>query len=746
MLTTTLSYAAEKRADDIKQKAPIIVNGDRVEYFHEQKKVIGTGNVFIDYEDVRLTCEKVTVYLDTREAIAEGDVKITQKDTYFTGDKINYNFDTRIGKAVDAYINYTPFYGRWNEIGKAGEKLIDIRKGHMTTCDLKAPHYRVEARKVEIYLDDKVIARDVVFRIGNVPVMYLPFYYQPIKDESAHITLEPGHDRDWGYYVLMSMKYDVSDIYRGRYRFDYRTKDGYAFGVDNLYKLPGLGDGIVKFYHAQDHNKYFTWKRDNREEGKYRLQIRHKWQVTDDTLFTLELNKVRDDNMMKYFFYNEWREQQQPDNFLSFVKTAPEFTTTFLYRQRLDKYYTVVQRQPEFTIDIPKFNIKWFDKPMPLYYDMKLSSVFLNRTYAENNQLPTQKDEQTARVDFYNRLTYTVNPIKQLRSLNFSPYAGMRQTYYSRGIGGDTNMVRGLFDAGMDSSIKFYRIYDVKTNFLWLDINKLRHVVTPTASYYFNPQPTIDRHKFFQMDGIDALKDENGIRMAVESRLQTKRAGQSASLAWFMISTDYKFKLKKGVFAMNENSDYKQRKFQSVDMQLELTPYPWLYALSKMRINTKHALPEQASIDFVAGKEEDRSMAFGYRYEKSFDSGVPANTDDGGSTLNYFTADGIYRFNEKWLARVYWRYNMNKGYIDEHQYTISRDLHCWLLDFTYDFRPYEDNKTISTQTFWIALRLKAFPKMPLGIGRSYSRTRAGNPGEAGFLERQSVSAGRSTGY
>jgi hypothetical protein len=248
------------------------------------------------------------------------------------------------------------------------------------------------------------------------------------------------------------------------------------------------------------------------------------------------------------------------------------------------------------------------------------------------------------------------------------------------------------------------------------------------------------------MDGIDALKDENGIRMAVESRLQTKRAGQSASLAWFMISTDYKFKLKKGVFAMNENSDYKQRKFQSVDMQLELTPYPWLYALSKMRINTKHALPEQASIDFVAGKEEDRSMAFGYRYEKSFNSDVPANTDDGGSTLNYFTADGIYRFNEKWLARVYWRYNMNKGYIDEHQYTISRDLHCWLLDFTYDFRPYEDNKTISTQTFWIALRLKAFPKMPLGIGRSYSRTRAGNPGEAGFLERQSVSAGRSTGY
>ncbi|MFA5499911.1 MAG: LPS export ABC transporter periplasmic protein LptC, partial [Candidatus Omnitrophota bacterium] len=100
------------RAQEMKQKAPIIVNGDKVEYFHEQKKVVGTGNISIDYEDVRLTCDKVTVYLDTREALAEGNVKITQKDAYFTGEKLNYNFDKRTGKAIDAYVNYVPFYGR----------------------------------------------------------------------------------------------------------------------------------------------------------------------------------------------------------------------------------------------------------------------------------------------------------------------------------------------------------------------------------------------------------------------------------------------------------------------------------------------------------------------------------------------------------------------------------------------------------------------------------------------------------
>lgn len=89
---------------------------------------------------------------------------------------------------------------------------------------------------------------------------------------------------------------------------------------------------------------------------------------------------------------------------------------------------------------------------------------------------------------------------------------------------------------------------------------------------------------------------------------------------------------------------------------------------------------------------------------------------------------------------------MNKGYIDEHQYTIARDLHCWILEFTYDYRPYEDNSTIATQTFWVALRLKAFPKFPLGVSRSYSRTRAGAPGDVGYMERQKFGAGRAPSY
>jgi len=472
-------------AEDMKQKAPIVVNGDKVEYFHEQKKVVGTGNISIDYQDVKLTSEKVTVYLDTREAIAEGNVRVTQKDNYFTGDKMNYNFDKRTGRAIDAYVNYAPFYGRSSDVEKVSENQTNIERGYVTTCDLDKPHYRIQAKQVRIYTDDKVVARHIVFFVGSVPIMYLPYYVQPLQDRSSGITTMVGHDSNWGYYALNSLKFDYSQIFKGRFRFDYRTKNGIAAGVDNSYSFAGLGNGIVKFYYAQENDDNLSYKPLTREEGKYRLQVRHKWQVNDDTLATVELNKVRDDNFMKYYFEKEWEEQAQPDNYVSFVTTKDTYTTTFLARARLDKYYDVVQRLPEYSIDIPNYNIPYNGGGTPLYYNMQSAFVYLDRAFRDNSSIgPMQKDQDVIRLDTNNKLSYTA---KFFKALNVTPYAGTRQTFYSRNAIGRTNIIRGVFNAGVDNSIKFYKVYDINTKALDLDINKLRHIVTPTAKFFYRP-------------------------------------------------------------------------------------------------------------------------------------------------------------------------------------------------------------------------------------------------------------------
>ena len=61
-----------EKLDKDTKNTPIQVHGDSVEYFQETQKAVGMGHVSIDYEDVKLTADKITVYMATKIGVAEG--------------------------------------------------------------------------------------------------------------------------------------------------------------------------------------------------------------------------------------------------------------------------------------------------------------------------------------------------------------------------------------------------------------------------------------------------------------------------------------------------------------------------------------------------------------------------------------------------------------------------------------------------------------------------------------------------
>ncbi len=72
---------------------------------------------------------------------------------------------------------------------------------------------------------------------------------------------------------------------------------------------------------------------------------------------------------------------------------------------------------------------------------------------------------------------------------------------------------------------------------------------------------------------------------------------------------------------------------------------------------------------------------------------------------------------------LYQRYDFEKVEIEEQQLTVTRDLHCWAVDMVYDV----DGSNIFEDgfTFWMALRLKAFPDLPIGLSRAFTKTPPG---------------------
>lgn len=695
-------------------KEPIVIDGDKVEYFQDQKKAVGTGNVSIKYKDMVLTCDRITVYLDTREGIAEGNVKITQKDAFFTGEKINYNFDTKKAKIFDGYVSSTPFYGKAGEVNKPADKdEYSLERGYVTTCDLDKPHYRIQSKHVEFYPNDKIVAKHIFLFIGNVPVLYLPYFVQPLKETKSHITATLGEKDEWGYYLLTALRMNFTDKNRADLLLDYRAARGIGVGINDYYESR-VGDGAAKFYYTNDYANYIrgAYERGGDRRPRYRWQWRHKWTMPEETgtTATIEFNKLSDRDVIKDFFYNEYEEiGDNPDNYISVVTAKPAFTANLLARKRFGKFYEVIERLPEYTIQVPQYNL------IPnthIFYTGSASAVYLNHTYNNetNGMVDGQKDVGVARLDNYNRLSYALS---LFHSLNITPYAGMRQTYYSRNKWGDTNLIRGVFDAGIDASIKFYRIFDIDTNVLGLDIHKLRHIITPTASYFYTHQPTVDPENLNQFDATDGLLTTNGAFFSLENRLQTKRYIdgdlKSVDLATFTVSTPYSFRLKKSNLAFKDHT----QKFQSVDLKLEVIPYTWMTGTAKMSVNTKNYSVSTESFD-ISGNYGNWNVGVGHRYDKSLQFDV----------ANQLTTQVIYKINEKWKVRAYDRFNVAKSFMEQ-EYTIYRDLHCWQMDLTYRV-----TKIPHEVALWVTFTIKAFPDYPIGYKRTYSRPQFGSSSSA----------------
>lgn len=685
-------------------KDPIVVNGDQVEYFHEKKQVVGTGNVSITYKDIVLTCDRITVYLDTREGLAEGNVKVRQKDAYFTGDKMLYNFDTRKGSIDNGYVNAYPMFGRAQHLEKAPMKdEFALTEGSLTTCDLPNPHYRIRAKQVKVFLNDRIEAKDIIVYLGNTPVFYWPYYTQPLKDRKTHVTIIPGEGKDWGYYVLTAYRYYLNERSKGDILLDYRTKKGLAEGINHYLNTEKVGDGAFKFYYTHE-NDQLAWDPSGEIRNRYRYQYRHRWDMKDvDSYLIAEVNKLSDRDVIKDYFYNEYEELGDvPDNYISLITAKRDYTSEFLVRFQANNFNTVVQRLPEYKINMYNYKIG----NTQFYYNGQLSGVYLNEAF-DNTTGEAQKNIGTVRFDNYNQLSYAARLFK---AVSTTPYVGMRETYYSRNRWGDTNLMRMAFNAGVDNQVKFYKVYDVTTNWAGLEINKLRHIITPMANYYFVHQPTISPDNLNQFDAIDAIDTQNGVFLGIENRLQTKRGSpgnmKSVDLATLLVGTDYMFRLEKNNWNMKSN------KFKSVDLQLELIPYSWAYLVAKMSVNTKKYTVQSGSVDLVMSGGEKWQLVFGTRTE---------NTETEDSTL--ISLDASYRFNKNWKVRAYERWNATKGCFEEMEYTIYRDLHCWVAEFIYDIK---DN--MANHQFWLVMRLKAFPDYPVGFRRTLSRPRFGEAG------------------
>jgi len=119
------------------------------------------------------------------------------------GDYLVYRLDTRQGMAARGRAFLDKGWLSGKEMYRLSEKEILVRSGTFTTCSLETPHYHFASVTVKAMENNMAIVRPLWFYIQGIPVFYLPFWMFPIASgrKSGFLTPRFGLNNVDGRYV-----------------------------------------------------------------------------------------------------------------------------------------------------------------------------------------------------------------------------------------------------------------------------------------------------------------------------------------------------------------------------------------------------------------------------------------------------------------------------------------------------------------------------------------------------------------
>jgi LPS-assembly protein len=246
------------------------INADRLQRRGDVLEL--EGNVFLKRQDAVLRAGKALYNAATGEIKAEGEVSYEDRDVVITAERAEVNMVTRDGLLHGAFVLFkAEGYRIWGEeIRKTGPERFLVKKGTATTCEGIPPEWCFSGSEVDIILGERIKARSVVFRVKDIPVLYLPYLWAPLLTERQTGLLPPtlGYRDSTGVFYRQPFFWAISENRDATLDLVYFSRRAFAQGVEYRYIEGPRTAGNLSVYHLRDSLRdrhFLEWKARHRQ-------------------------------------------------------------------------------------------------------------------------------------------------------------------------------------------------------------------------------------------------------------------------------------------------------------------------------------------------------------------------------------------------------------------------------------------------------------------------------------------------
>jgi hypothetical protein len=208
-----LSGAAEAVQDST------VLNADRITYAREENLVQALGNAKVTRGSSTLAADTLVLDQGSGNVATFGASRLEEPGAgEVTGEGVRYSLDRRAGFVASGRTQYDVWYLEGEAMNKIGERTFVVEDGTFTTDPEEPPDYHFSSDHIKLRRDDVILARPVVLYVSDVPILYLPWYLEPLGTGRKSGILRPkiglntlvnaaGDERnvqDLGYYWAIS--------------------------------------------------------------------------------------------------------------------------------------------------------------------------------------------------------------------------------------------------------------------------------------------------------------------------------------------------------------------------------------------------------------------------------------------------------------------------------------------------------------------------------------------------------------
>ncbi|MBI5427352.1 MAG: LPS-assembly protein LptD [Nitrospinae bacterium] len=495
-------------------KKPIEISADSVEQEGSKNIVKARGNVVVRFESKTVRADQIVVNTETGVGEAWGHVLITEVGTRLKADRTSFNLKSSQGKLYNARGKVAKnFIVDAKEIVKLGEEHYQTKDATLTTCRGALPDWLIQTKTADMKVGNRALFTGGVFKVRNVPVIYLPIGYVPLNNErkSGFLTPALGNSNINGFTMNNAYYWAIDKHSDATVYIDYMKNRGVQPGLEYRYTPSKTTNGIFLGNYLSD---------DITKQDFYKVNWTHNQVFPQEVKVNGKLDLVSSSNSDKTFSDNTIdRTRRNTDSFLNVNKNWRNNSLSVLSRYRNsveesnDDTFGLL---PQVTFKTQRFALG----NTPLYFNQDASfSVF----YTDLVPTPGADDkEHFERFDFHPQASLLLHPAPWLA---VTPTVGFRETYYSRGLDASRNRLpafsRELFDAGAAfEGPKINRVFHTNS----AEFPKIKHVIEPRLNYNYIPDfADDDRNRIKAFDGTDTIGGVNQIAYSLTQRLLQKK-------------------------------------------------------------------------------------------------------------------------------------------------------------------------------------------------------------------------------